>query len=221
MKVTVLGPGLIGCRFPRHEVRAVRHQPVLVTRDIAVQAGFRHGGYAVRQQGDTVREMVVAAVQVVDAADPGSVVDQLSTSDSVKGVLGPRNLPEVSPVIASALRHADAVTPVGRDLRRRLAADDRIVGAALLATAARTPPKRLALNDAAPAIFQVPAGNGGAPRTLDVGGVASLLRTVSGINPDVAFCRPVTRPHTALRRPGDGLLAVGDAADNVPGLWAA
>jgi len=87
MKVTVLGPGLIGCRFPRNELRAVRHHPVLVTRDIAVQPGFRrNGGYAARELSATVREIAVAAAQVVDAADPGSVVEQLSTSDFVKGI---------------------------------------------------------------------------------------------------------------------------------------
>ena len=127
----------------------------------------------------------------------------------------------MAPVIASALRRADAVTPIGRDRRRKLAGDDRIVGAAILAPSTRTPPKWLALSDAVPVIFQVPAGNGGAPGTLDVGGVASLLRTITGINPHVAFCRPVARPHTALRKPGGGLRAVGDAADAVPGLWAA
>ena len=105
----------------------------------------------------------------------------------------------------------DAVSRVGRDPRRKLAPDDRIVGAAVLAAMAGIQPVWLALTYAAAVMFPVPSPDGGGgARSLAAAGVAPVLRDVSGIAPEGSFGRLVTRMHAALRGWRGDLLAALD-----------
>jgi len=88
---------------------------------------------------------------------------------------------------------ADPIVRVGRDPRRKLSADDRLVGAARLATECGTTPARLALAMAAAMVFCDPADPACAAmhRELQEDGVAGVLRSVCGLSSDEGLGRLV------------------------------
>ena len=88
---------------------------------------------------------------------------------------------------------ADPIVRVGRDPRRKLSADDRLVGAARLATDCGTSPARLALAMAAAMVFCDPADPACAAmhRELQADGVAGVLRSVCGLSSEDGLGRLV------------------------------
>ncbi len=101
----------------------------------------------------------------------------------------------------------DPIERVGRDPKRKLGCDDRIVGAALMAERAGIRPLRLALAAAAALCFQCP-GDASAcalQRDVDARGPGAVIESVSGLDPASGVGRLVTQQ---WRR-----LAVGRAPD--------
>ncbi len=88
---------------------------------------------------------------------------------------------------------ADPIVRVGRDPRRKLSADDRLVGAARLADECGASPARLALAMAAAMVFCDPtdATRTALHRDLQEQGVAGVLRSVCGLSSDEALGRLV------------------------------
>ena len=90
-------------------------------------------------------------------------------------------------------RLADPIVRVGRDPRRKLSADDRLVGAARMAAECGRSPASLALAMAAAMVFCDPADETctALHRDLQEQGVAGVLRSVCGLSSDDALGRLV------------------------------
>ena len=95
---------------------------------------------------------------------------------------------------------ADPIVRVGRDPRRKLSADDRLVGAARLAAECGTSPARLALAMAAALVFCDPADPACAAmhRELQADGVAGVLRSVCGLSSEEGLGRLVAEEVRSL-----------------------
>jgi mannitol-1-phosphate 5-dehydrogenase len=107
----------------------------------------------------------------------------------------------------------DPIERVGRDPRRKLGCDDRIVGAALLAERAGVRPLRLALAAAAALCFQCPGDASACALQRDVAerGPSAAMASVAGIDPDSAVARLVMqhwRRLAAGRAPDAKLLSL-------------
>ncbi len=90
-------------------------------------------------------------------------------------------------------RLADPIVRVGRDPRRKLSADDRLVGAARMAAECGRSPASLALTMAAAMVFCDPADETctALHRDLQEQGIAGVLRSVCGLSSDDALGRLV------------------------------
>jgi mannitol-1-phosphate 5-dehydrogenase len=89
----------------------------------------------------------------------------------------------------------DPIERVGRDPKRKLGSDDRLVGAALLAERAGVKPLRLALAAAAALCFESP-GDASAcalQRDLDQHGPAAVITSVAGLDARSSLGRLVTQ----------------------------
>ena len=95
---------------------------------------------------------------------------------------------------------ADAILRVGRDPRRKLAGDDRLVGAARLAAACGPAPEKLALAVAAALVFCDPSDRScrGLHRQVAVTGVPGVLKAVCGLGSDDWLARLVTEEFNRL-----------------------
>ena len=104
---------------------------------------------------------------------------------------------------------ADPIARVGRDPRRKLSANDRLVGAARLAAACGSTPEMLALAVAAALVFCDPAERGCRALHSQVAetGVSGVLEAVCGVGPDDGFVRLVAEQFAGL--------AAGWAQDNL------
>ncbi|MBA2337856.1 MAG: hypothetical protein H0V96_08900, partial [Acidimicrobiia bacterium] len=114
---------------------------------------------------------------------------------------------------------ADPIARVGRDPARKLAAHDRLVGAARLAGQAGIPPQHLALAAAAALCFSNPSdlGSGELLRKIEASGLGPSLRSVCGLNPRRGFGKQVHARWSELRQgwlPGNLLLSLDQL------LWA-
>ena len=113
----------------------------------------------------------------------------------------------------------DEITRVGRDPRRKLSSNDRLVGAARLAQSAGVQPWALALGTAAALCFSAandPSANW-IQQQLVQHGIDSFLRQVCGLNVRRGFGRYVRkqwRRLTERRQPGHLLLSLEQA------IWA-
>ena len=89
----------------------------------------------------------------------------------------------------------DPVSRVGRDPQRKLGADDRLVGAAQMATAAGIRPKRLALAMAAALCFYNPADPSAVHllQELEMTGLSATLSHISGLDPSAELSRFVDK----------------------------
>ncbi|MFL5300278.1 MAG: 2-dehydropantoate 2-reductase N-terminal domain-containing protein [Anaeromyxobacteraceae bacterium] len=89
----------------------------------------------------------------------------------------------------------DPIERVGRDPKRKLGCDDRIVGAALLAERAGVRPLRLALAAAAALCFECPGDASACALQRDVAeqGAGEVLGTVAGLDPAMGLGRMVTQ----------------------------
>jgi mannitol-1-phosphate 5-dehydrogenase len=89
----------------------------------------------------------------------------------------------------------DPIERVGRDPKRKLGCDDRIVGAALLAERAGVRPLRLALAAAAALCFECPGDASACALQRDVAehGAGEVLGTVTGLDPATGVGRLVTQ----------------------------
>ncbi|MFL5274799.1 MAG: hypothetical protein ACJ79E_22300, partial [Anaeromyxobacteraceae bacterium] len=108
----------------------------------------------------------------------------------------------------------DPIDRVGRDPKRKLGCDDRLVGAALLAERAGVRPLRLALAAAAALCFQCPGDASACALQHDVAehGADQVLGTVAGLDPTSGVGRLVTdewRRLAAGRAPDATLLSLG------------
>lgn len=105
---------------------------------------------------------------------------------------------------------ADPIARVGRDARRKLAADDRLVGAARLAAAGGTAPSQLALAIAAALVFHDPTDALSTAWHREVGavGVAGVLRAVCHLRSDTGVGRMVAGEFRSLsdERSSDAVL---------------
>jgi len=83
----------------------------------------------------------------------------------------------------------DPIMRVGRDPKRKLGAEDRLVGAARLAEAAGIRPEKLALAAAAALCFYNPADPSAADlhREIDTLGLGPALRHICGLDPNNGF----------------------------------
>jgi mannitol-1-phosphate 5-dehydrogenase len=100
----------------------------------------------------------------------------------------------------------DPVSRVGRDPLRKLGREDRLVGAARLASEAGVRPRRLALVAAAAMCFECATHSGGR-----LGGPEATLRTVAGLDPSRGLGRDVSQAFTRLaegREPDNVLLSL-------------
>jgi mannitol-1-phosphate 5-dehydrogenase len=107
----------------------------------------------------------------------------------------------------------DVITRVGRDPRRKLSVNDRLVGAARLAQSAGVQPRALALGTAAALCFSAPndPSAGWIQQQLAQHGIDSSLRQVCGLNVRRGFGRYVTeqwRRLTQGQQPGNLLLSL-------------
>ncbi|MGH9014752.1 MAG: hypothetical protein ACRDZ1_12560 [Acidimicrobiia bacterium] len=100
---------------------------------------------------------------------------------------------------------SDPIARVGRDPRRKLHADDRLVGAARLAADGGTRPEMLALAITAALCFDDPCDPGAAELHSEIErlGIAPVLRSVCGLRPDRGVGRVVAEQWRALA-PGWG-----------------
>ena len=89
----------------------------------------------------------------------------------------------------------DPVNRVGRDPHRKLGAEDRLVGAAQLATAAGIRPKKLALAMAAALCFYNPADPSAVHllQELEMTGLSATLNHISGLDPSGELSRFVNK----------------------------
>jgi mannitol-1-phosphate 5-dehydrogenase len=107
----------------------------------------------------------------------------------------------------------DPLERVGRDPKRKLGCDDRIVGAALMAERAGIRPLRLALAAAAAMCFQCPADASACAlqRDVDERGPAAVIESVAGLDPASGVGRLVTQQWRRLaegRAPDAKLLSL-------------
>lgn len=115
----------------------------------------------------------------------------------------------------------DPITRVGRDPKRKLGCDDRLVGAARLAEKAGVNPENLALGVAAALFFDNPDDPSAAAlqNAIKIVGAGSALRQVSGLDPSRGlgrFIADVWKQLSAGWRSGNQLLSL----DSMVWAWS-
>jgi mannitol-1-phosphate 5-dehydrogenase len=104
MKALVLGPGRIACGFAGQLLHASGYDLVVVGRGAIVEHLRRVGRYRVRlASGRTTHDAEVPVVAALHACDLEAVAAEVAAADVIAVSVGPRNLPEIAPLLAAGL----------------------------------------------------------------------------------------------------------------------
>lgn len=203
MKAVVIGPGRVGCGFAGHLLHRSGFYVTFIGRPVTAARPRRAGYYVVRlTDGSKVRDELIPS-NGADMHELRLAADTAATADVVGVAGGTDVFDDVGAVLAAGLSRteaeldailarfdsaalADTVARVGRDPRRKLRPDDRLIGPARLAIRAGASPQALAtaagvalcFSDAAqPSLTQHLAG---ADALLASREVENLLSEISG-----------------------------------------
>jgi len=180
------------------EIKAVEHIDAWVDRKLFLHnlghAAVAYFGYRTAPEARTIAEAVTVP-EVLAGARNAMTQSAAALAAAYPESLAERDLIEHRDDLLTRFANralGDTVFRVGRDLKRKLARDDRIVGAMLLAANHGVPFDAIARVYAAAVEFgatdesgRVHPGDDEVTREYRERGVDAILRDVSGLNPDV------------------------------------